>query len=320
MSRASRTALAAVGVALIASSARAAPDPDARDHGDFWGEVVSPHRDEIAAIKLHLRDALAAIPADWSADHRAGMVAEALRLTGYARRLDPGDLDLLYYQGALADEGGQAALAQRLLGEYVARTPRQGQRVEALVRLGKIALRQRRPELAIGPLRQAVAEPAERRTTSAARIYLAHALDGSGRTGEAIDLLAERVATPGNWEAEDAAVWLALATLYDRDDQISRAFDLVMTAQHVLGPQFAERMEAGLASVPPVPAPEIHYARGFLYETAGFLLEARTEWQGYLRMTTIARHRDRARDHLAAIDKLLALRRAPPRARPARLP
>ncbi len=274
---------------------------------------MSPHHEEVAALKLQLRDAIAAVAVDANADHRAGIVREAHRVVRYARHLDPGDLELLYDEGALADEGGQAIAAQRLLTEYVSRTPRAGLRVEALVRLGAIALRQGRPELAIGPLRQAVAERGERRAAAAATVYLATALDGAGRTGEAIDLLAEAATTPASWEAEDAAIWLALATLYDRDEQISRAFELVLSAQSALGPQFAERMEAGLAAVAPAPAPEIHYARAFMYETAGFLLEARVEWQSYLRLATGARYHARAREHLASIDALLARRRAPGR-------
>ncbi|HVK73814.1 MAG TPA: tetratricopeptide repeat protein [Kofleriaceae bacterium] len=315
----SRTFVAGLGLAAVLTTHVAAePDPDARDRGDFWREVVSPHHDEVTALKAQLRDALAAIISDGNPEHRAGLVLEATRMARYARQLDPGDVELLYYLAALADEGGHSAAAQRQLVDYVSRTPRPSMRLDALVRLGKIALRQRRPELAIGALRQALAERGDRRSTAAAAIYLAHALDAAGRTGDAIDLLASQIATqPGAWEAEDAAIWLALATLYDRDEQISQAFELVMTAQNVLGAGFAERMEAGLAAVPPVPAPEIHYTRAFVYETAGFLLEARAEWQSYLRMTTVARYRDRAAAHLAAIDGLLAARRGPA-SRPAR--
>jgi hypothetical protein len=67
-------------------------------------------------------------------------------------------------------------------------------------------------------------------------------------------------------------------------------------------------MEAGLSLAPPVPAAEIHYARAFMYETAGFTHEARAEWAAYLRLPT-ATAASRARAHLEGLDRMLAERR-----------
>jgi hypothetical protein len=108
--------------------------------------------------------------------------------------------------------------------------------------------------------------------------------------------------------AKAALTVLALAVLYDRDEQISQAFDLVLRAQGALDGAYAERFEAGLALAPPVPAAELHYHRAFLYETAGFAHEARAEWLAYLRLGT-GRGLVRARAHLAALDAFVRDRR-----------
>jgi hypothetical protein len=284
-------------------------DPDARDHGDFWAEVVAPNHDELVAIKAELRSALGYAANAWNPEHRAAMLREATRLARHGQRLDPGDPEVTFYLGALADDAGRTLEAQRLLTELVSGPTRGPLRAEALVRLGKLALRRGAAADAISPLRQAVAERADRRMTVIATVYLADALDASGRTGVAIDLLSQRVAAAtGNWDNEEALTVLALAVLYDRDEQISQAFDLVLRAQGALDGAYAERFEAGLALAPPVPAAELHYHRAFLYETAGFAHEARAEWLAYLRLGT-GRGLVRARAHLAALDALLRDRR-----------
>jgi tetratricopeptide (TPR) repeat protein len=284
-------------------------DPDARDHGDFWAEVVSPNHDELLAIKQQLREALSIAAVDWNPDHRAALLREATRLARHGQRLDPGDPELTFYLGALADDAGRTLEARRLLGELTRGATRGPLRGDALVRLAKLALRQGAAAEALAPLRQAVAERADRRMTVIATVYLADALDATGRTAAAIDLLSQRVAAAtGNWDNEEALTVLALAVLYDRDDQISQAFDLLLRAQGALAGAYAERFEAGLALAPPVPAAELHYHRAFLYETAGFLHEARAEWLAYLRLGS-GRGLVRARAHLAAVDAQLRDRR-----------
>jgi tetratricopeptide (TPR) repeat protein len=306
-----RTVLALVAFVALTAPAQAGParDPDARDHGDFWAEVVSPNHDQVGAIKARMREALAIIATDWSPEHRERVIAEAMRLARHARTLDPGDLEVVYFLGALADESGHADEAARLLAAHARRAPRGPARSDALVRLGKLALRRGAPDEAIAPLRQALGERGDRRATAVASVYLAGALDAVGRTSDAVELLRQRVdAATGNWDVEEALEWLALAVLYDRGEQVSMAFDLVVRAQAALAGSYAERLESGLALAPPVPAPEIHYYRAFLYETAGFLHEARAEWAAYLRLPT-ATARSRARAHLDGVDRLLAERR-----------
>lgn len=309
--------LAFAGLAGHAPAAAApGPDPDARDHGDFWAEVVSPNHDELLGIKAQLRDALSIAAGDWNPDHRAALLREATRLARHARTLDPDDAELVFYLGALADDAGSAVLAQRMLTQFTAGATRGPLRGEALLRLGRLALRQGSPAHAIGPLRQAVAERADRRVTTIATVHLADALDAAGRTSAAIDLLSQRVAAAtGNWDNEEALLVLALAVLYDRDEQISQAFELITRAQRALDGAYAERLEAGLALAPPVPAAELHYHRAFLYETAGFVHEARAEWAAYVRIGT-GRSVARARAHLAALDDQLRARRPAKRRHP----
>lgn len=322
VARAVASALAAwaLGFAVGPGLAAAGPqrDPDVRDHGDFWSEVVSPNHDQVAAIKNQLRDGLAIIATDWNPEHRDRVIADATGLARHARSLDPGDVELVYFLGALADDGGRTTEAVRYLTEASHRLARGPTRSDALIRLGKIALRRGRPSDAIVPLRQAMSERPERRSSTIAAVYLAHALDGAGLTADAIDVLRPRIeAASGNWDVEEALEWITLAVLYDRDEQVSLAFDLVVRAQTALTGSYAERMEAGLALAPPVPAAEIHYARAFMYETAGFLHEARAEWAAYLRLPATAAA-SRARAHVEAVDRMLAERR--PGKRPARRP
>jgi tetratricopeptide (TPR) repeat protein len=305
-------------VALLAAPATAAPgagrparDPDARDHGDFWAEVVAPNRDQLVAIKAQLREALSIAQTDWNPEHRDGLLREASRLARHGRTLDAGDLELVFYLGALADDAGRSLEAQRLLTEFARTAARGPMRGEALLRLGKLALRQGAPADAISPLRAAFAERGDRRLTTLAAVYLAEALDGAGRTSDAVALLSQRVAgATGNWDVEETLELFTLAVLYDRDEQISQAFDLVLRAQGALAGAYAERLEAGLQLAPPVPAAELHYYRGVLYETAGFVHEARAEWLAYLRFPAAAvRAPGRARAHLVELDRVLRERR-----------
>ena len=309
---------AALAVALCVAPAAAAPgdaptaptrDPDARDHGEFWAEVVSPHRDQLTAIKAELRQALSIATTDWSPEHRDGLLREATRLARRGRALDPSDQEIVYYLGAIADDAGRAAEAQRLLRDFARTGPPGAMRGDALLRLGRSALRRGAPTEAIAPLRGALAERGDRRITTIAAVYLADALDAAGRTADAIALLSQRVdAATGNWDTEEALELFALAVLYDRDEQISQAFELVLRAQGALAGGFVERFLAGLQLAPPVPAAELHYYRAFVYETNGYLHEARAEWLAYLRMPD-ARARARARAHLAAVDGMLRERR-----------
>ncbi len=304
-------ALVALGAHGALAPAAAAPvrDPDARDHGDFWAEVVSPNRDQVTAIKAQLREALAVIATDWNPEHRQRVIADAMGMARHARALDPGDIEVVYFLGAIADDGGRSLEAARLLTQVTLEAPRGAVRNDALVRLGKIALRRGKPAEAIAPLRQALGERVDRRTSTIAAVYLATALDRAGRTADAIDLLRPRVeAASGNWDVEEALEWFTLALIYDRDEQVSLAFDLVVRAQSSLAGSYAERMEAGLGLAPPVPVAETHYARAFLYETAGFVHEARAEWLAYTRWPTAAAAA-RARAHLEALDRMLAERR-----------
>lgn len=81
-----------------------------------------------------------------------------------------------------------------------------------------------------------------------------------------------------------------------------------MRAQGALAGAYAERLESGLMIAPPAPATELHYYRAFLYETAGFVHEARAEWLAYLRLPA-SRSTERARAHLVALDRVLRERR-----------
>ncbi|MBE7449864.1 MAG: hypothetical protein HS111_13470 [Kofleriaceae bacterium] len=76
--------------------------------------------------------------------------------------------------------------------------------------------------------------------------------------------------------------------IYDRDEQITHAFDLVVRAQQALSGSYAERLEAGLALAPPVPAAELHHHHRLPLRPDRGCTRPRAEWLAYVRLTALA--------------------------------
>ena len=68
-----------------------------------------------------------------------------------------------------------------------------------------------------------------------------------------------------------------------------------------LSAQLGEHIQIVLARMPFVPAEDLHYFRGLLYEAEGHYAEARAEWALYAAAGNPP-FRGRALDHIAAID------------------
>jgi hypothetical protein len=94
----------------------------------------------------------------------------------------------------------------------------------------------------------------------------------------------------------------ALAVAYDRDEQITRAFEQLDRLQNSLQTSYISSMQSYIDQMDPAPSAEVHYYRGLLYESGGYFDEARAEWVLYA--DSEARYRDRALAHVAAIDKI----------------
>ncbi len=313
-------ALAVVATTGVARADRMPSPPYVApaDHDDFWRDVVHPHADEVAELQRNLAMTLRSIDDPYGEGNRSEMVQSGLRMARYARQLDPDDLDALYYAGAFSDEAGRAIAAERLLVDYLARAPAGVLRADALLRIGRIALRQRRVPDAITALRRSISQTAERATSIKAHIALAHALEASGDVGAAVAVLRElNDAVPIDGDPSTVIGYLALAVLYDRDEQITAAFDVILRLKTALDNDYSRWAEEAVRLFPPPVAADLHYYRAMAYETTQInRTEARAEWFAFERVAGKRGAGARAHDHRVAIDRELARDRQPaPRAR-----
>ncbi|MBK9031391.1 MAG: hypothetical protein IPL61_08645 [Myxococcales bacterium] len=320
-----RSALvAALWLALLASVAPARADrmidvpPRPAEPTDFWGRVLHPHAAQVAELVQQLSMTLRQLDDPYGAADRSRieMVRTGVRLARYARTLDPNDDDVTYYAGAFADAAGRALEAERLLTIYLRAAPAGAQRADALVRIGRIALRQGRTDLAVDRLRQASAQVADRFTIVRARIALAHALEASGDVGAAVATLRELVdAVPLDGDPASVAGHVALAVIYDRDEQITAAFDVLLRLRTALDSEYVRLADDALRAFPPPIAIDAHYYRALVYETWPYLTaEAHRAWWAYEQAGGPPALTARARDHRLAL--ALELERA--RRKPAR--
>lgn len=315
------TAIAAAATVAVAAGpgpARADRMPVDRyvvpgDPDDFWREVVHPHADEVLELQRSLAVTLRSLDDQDGYGNRSELVQSGLRMARYARLLDPGDLDALYYAGAFADEAGRATEAERVLDGYLARAPAGPLRADALLRIGRIALRQHRTTEAINALRRALAQPAERPTAVKSHVALAHALEATGDVGAAIAVLRDLDdRTPIDGDPATVIGYLALAALYDRDEQITAAFDIVIRLKNALDSDYSRWAEDAVRLYPPPVAADLHYYRALAYETTQLnQAEARAEWFAFERAAGSTGAGARARDHRLALDRELARERRP---------
>ena len=147
--------LAALVIALASVPAAAdmmpAPPPRPPDPADFWARVLHPHAREVGETLQQLEIALRQLDDPYGATDRSRveLVRSGVRLARYARTLDPGEPDVVYFAGAFADAAGRALEAERLLAQYLKSAPAGARRADALVRIGRIALRQGRAPAAV---------------------------------------------------------------------------------------------------------------------------------------------------------------------------
>jgi tetratricopeptide (TPR) repeat protein len=294
---------------LLASPARA-------DEHDTWAEIVDPHGDEIRQILDKAQQAwmqalnYANYDGDPTGEARTKLMDDAYGMLRYARRLSPHNVEVLLLLGKVADDGGRTKAAIEALEAYAREAPQPV--AEAHQRLGKLYLRLRKYDLAIRHLRQGLVGGQSAATT----VYLATALTAVGRGDDATQLLADAVQAQGGqyWNVEVTTLGLALAVAYDRDEQLSSAFQTLDHMQSALNVSYASQLQQSIGSVQFVPAIDQRYWQALFYESNGFLAEARAEWLNYAAGGAEARWKDRALAHVAAIDKLraaeLAARRA----------
>jgi hypothetical protein len=295
-------ALGLVLAAMIAAPARA-------DDRDTWAEILDPHGDEIRVVLDKAQQAqmqalnYANYDGDPTGELRTKLLDDAYGMLRYARRLSPHNADVLFMLGKVADDGGRAQAAIEALEAYLREST--SPQPEAHQRLGRLYLRLHQLDPAIRHLRQGLVGAGQ---TAVTTVYLANALVAAGRGDDAIQLLADALEDQHGqyWNVEATTLGLALAVAYDRDEQLSSAFQTLDHMQSALTSSYAAQLQQSIASVQFVPAIDQRYWQALFYESAGFLAEARAEWLNYAAGGADARWKDRALAHVAAIDKLRA--------------
>ena len=310
-----------IGLPLMAGMAGPAEAKPHRSHvppedpsqGDFWRDILEPHREVVTAIVAKARTAIeklsAAADGDEAVEQRVRRVSDAYGMLRYARKLSPDNTEVLSLLGAAADELGKTHQALEVLEACVRQDGPERTDPEVTGRLGMIYLRLGKLDDAIRWLRYAQG-PIGASDHAAAAVYLATALAAHGEMANAIDLLVNALPAPTSYAPDRVAlVSFALAVHYDRDDQRGAAFDVLdkmqATLQQELGP-LTQRALAGMRFAPPE---DQYYYRALLYEALDAYAEARAEWALYASVTD-APWRRRALEHIQAIDQLIAAQRS----------
>ncbi|MEZ4400960.1 MAG: hypothetical protein R3B06_13120 [Kofleriaceae bacterium] len=275
---------------------------------DFWSEVLHPNAQQVAEHHQSLERALDQL-ADPYLDERSrtALIGAGRQLAGYTYRLDPLDLDSAFLAGAFAEAGGQTVAAEGFLRQYLAAAPAGVRRADALVLVGRIALRQGHLEEAIAALRVAAAQPADLHRRTRARIALAHALEAAGDVTAAVAALRDlKEANPATGELPGFAAYLALAVIYDRDDQVALAADTLARMRAPISGDYQRTIDEVLRWFPPPIATDAHYYRALAVDGTPFAeRDAYRAWLAYERSGAPAAAR--AAEHRRAAD--LALRR-----------
>lgn len=310
------TALAALAGDAVGEVEVMPPQPRVDpDRGNFWRDLLTPHKDEVDMILLKARQAINTADMALYSDYdptgmeRTRFYREVYGMLKYARKLEPDNVEVLWRLGQCADEHGKTREAIEALQAAIDLAGIEGAGIEATGRLGIIYLRLGKVDDAIRLLR-AAQQPvtAGQPLTAHVAVHLAHALARRGQMTEAIDVLANNIpAQVQYYPNELTLVSFALAVLYDRDEQRGAAFDVLDKMENTLQGQLGAMVQNVLAGMRFAPAEDRHYYYGLLYEAAGHYVEARAEWALYAAVEN-APYRRRALQHIAAID---ALRRAP---------
>jgi hypothetical protein len=297
-----------------ADSMYVAPEPVKPPNQDFWREVVAPHGDEIDMILMKAQQAWSYTSTcvysdcDATGEAKAKLLDDAYGMLRYARRLDPTRADVLLLLGQVAEESGRATAAVEVLQAYVGQLAPDASVVpDVSMRLGRSDLRLNRFEDAIRQFRAGLSQSASYGPGAASAAYMAAALMNTGRMSDAIDLLAPNMAQMQQYSyyAEPMQAIMTLAVAYDRDEQITAAFNLLDSLQNQLTTSYGQYAQQGISGMLFVPAYDEHYYLGLFYESLGYFPEARTEWLHYAAAKD-APFRGRALDHADAIDELLA--------------
>ncbi len=292
--------------------APAAPPVDP-DRGNFWRDLVAPHKDEIDVILWKARTAigqgeLAQLSEyDPTGENRQKLYRELYGMLRYARRLVPDNLEVLRLYATTADAIGKTRQAMDALHAAIDLVGPEQAGAEITGRLGAIYLRLGQLDDAIRYLRlaQGPIVPGSP-ITAHVLVHLSTALALRGQTTDAIDVLEQALpANPPFYSNEIQVVAFALAVAYDRDDQRSAALDQLEHLRAALQDQWGQSVQTALAPLRFAPAEDQQYYRALLLEATDSYSDARAEWALYA--ASNGAYARRALDHIAEIDRRPAI-------------
>jgi tetratricopeptide (TPR) repeat protein len=300
--------LAVAGTAEARRVPQRAATPPVPD--DFWRDVVEPNGVEVSKLvdvarqAMKIADDALQADAEWAVEQRMRYWRDTYRLMRYARQLSPRNADVLAILGRAADELGKTREAIDALQACIReRTPERAG-AEVLGRLGAIYLRLGKHDEAIRWL--GLVSTGLRPDSVQSLVHLANALAASGQVSAGIDTLVNAlpVTPPGYYSPELLLAMFALATIYDRDEQRSSAFEVLDRMRTTQQTQLGATVQNAFALMRFAPAEDRHYYQALLYEVTEQYVEARAEWALYAAAGDTP-WRARALDHIHAIDRKL---------------
>ncbi|MCG8418501.1 MAG: hypothetical protein MJE77_11215 [Proteobacteria bacterium] len=281
----------------------------------LWQRLATPHAQEIQVILTHGRTlyerALGPTYHPDDEDLRRRLLADAHGMLRHARKLAPHNLEVIELLAYVDDASGNVGDALTGYRTYVAGKKADRIPLGLCLKFGALLARAEQSAEAIDRLRQCADVPLplrdedSRQKQSQALLLLSMLYIHSDQIDEGIDVLLRR-----SESMSDSTVYFALAVAYDKDEQVTRAYEILdrklgAMAEDLIFSTVAERLlEQTFA-----PAVERHYYFALLYESRGLFPEARHEWHTYVRSGERARFRKRAQKHIRAIDDLVQRQR-----------
>lgn len=299
---------------------RAQPDPSSADHSRLWQDATRWYDREVELILKHARalheSASRAVRSVRDEEVRERLLADARGMLRHAHRLVPDHPEVIELLAYVEEDSGRTDAALALYRRYW-EVPNKNISGRLCVRHGLLLARLNRSQPALRRLRACLDMETTVRAqrTYSHRVYAAVHLGNlhldRGRVQAALDVL-----IPGADERPpEPVVIFALAVAFDKDEQLARAYK-TLERLDLDNKDIVLSLVGYLDDMDFVPAADRHYFRALLYEAAGYLAEARQEWHNYVRSGKRARFARRARQHIKAIDALLARDRRSARQQP----
>lgn len=304
---------ATLGLAGAAQADMMPVPPPPPPPADFWARAIEVRSPQAVELHQHLATALRTLEEPWGSTDRlrVELVRRADRVARMLVARYPTDPTSLYYAGAFADLTGRSDLALGWLTEARERAPASALAGDAELRLGLLALRRGDLERAIAWLRPLTAVSRDRDGQVRASIALAFAHEAQGDTAAAIAAL-RVLDNPTSDDPGSQAIAVTLAVIYDRDDQVTNAFDLLVRLRQFEEGGAIAIVDRTLRAYPPPFALDRVYLRALAYDvTPGSEREAHRLWLQLEQSGGPPELAARARAHRLLLDRTLTEARRP---------